>query len=174
MTPEIEVAVKYQSHLPALLACIAVAHGPVLELGVGHFSTPHLHALCAAMNVPLVSVEREEEWFSQFKHMESPLHLLLNKEYSGACLTLSMTGWLRWGVAFIDSSPGGEARGELFRFLIDRSNFVVMHDAQKDAENFQAVEKTLESLRWHLCTSVFPHTLIASKTMEIPEVLKGM
>lgn len=174
MTPEMEVAVKYQSHLPALLACIAVTNGPVLELGVGHFSTPHLHALCGALNRPLVSVEREDDWFSKFMQMESPLHLLLNKEYAGACLTLSMTGWSRWGVAFIDSSPGGEARAELFRFLIDKSDFVVMHDAQKDAENFQAVEKMLDGLHRHLCTSVFPHTLVASKTMEIPEVLKGM
>ena len=51
MTPEMETAVKWQSHLPALLACIAVTHGPVLELGVGHFSTPHLHALCGALTI---------------------------------------------------------------------------------------------------------------------------
>lgn len=166
MTQEMSVAVQYQSHLPALLACIAQSDGPVLELGVGHFSTPHLHALCGALGRNLISVESDKEWRHEFqKYEHAPWHYVVRD-------------WcdlgLRWGVAFIDHSPGGANRAAAFKALIDVSEFVVAHDAQKDAENFQHIEPMLAGLNWYLCTSYFPHTLIASKTQQIPEVLIGM
>lgn len=164
MTPEMETAVKYQSHLPAILACVAITDGPVLELGVGHFSTPHLHALCGAMNRALVSVEKDPEWLNLFLKYKTEDHLFCDE----------LPGGFSFAVAFIDHSPGGANRALAFADLIGRSEFVVMHDAQKDAENFQAVEPMLSGLNWHLCTGIFPHTLIASKIREIPKVLKGM
>lgn len=168
MTPEMETAVKYQSHLPALLACIAVTDGPVLELGVGHFSTPHLHALCGALGRNLISIERDDEWREGFAgKFRSDRHAVV-KEW------VLLGHDAKWAVAFIDDSPGGESRARAFKALIEGSHFVVMHDAQKDAENFQAVEPMLAGLNWHLCTSIFPHTLVASKTRTIPEILKGM
>lgn len=168
ITPEMDVAVRYQSHLPALLACCAVTTGPVLELGCGHFSTPHLHALCGALKRLLVSVESDEEWRAEFitKYGNGFNHAFRSEVMD--------TGSVRWGVAFIDHSPGGANRAVAFRALIDVSEFVVVHDAQKDAENFQHIEPMLAGLNWHLCTSYFPHTLIASKTRQIPEVLIGM
>lgn len=170
MTPEMETAIKYQSHLPALLACIAVTEGPVLELGVGHFSTPHLHALCGALGRLLISVESDPIWRDEFllKYGSTTDHAI-----TGADTLATGNGW-RWGVAFIDHSPGGANRAAAFKTLIECSEFVVMHDAQKEAENFQAVEPMLEGLNWHLCTGIFPHTLVASKTRRIPEVLTKM
>jgi hypothetical protein len=167
LTPEMEVAVKYQSHLPALLACIAVTDGPVLELGVGHFSTPHLHALCGAMGRELVSVEPDEKWRVEFAN-----------KYTGPNHTFT-SEWMHphmrdWSVAFIDHSPGGANRAAAFKALIEECEFVVVHDAQKDAENFQAIEPMLAGLNWRLCTSIFPHTLVASKTKQIPAVLEMM
>jgi len=168
MTPEMEVATKYQSHLPALLACIVSTTGPVLELGVGHFSTPHLHALCGALKRNLVSIERDKEWRDEFE-----------KRYAGSGHAV-VSEWVhlknngRWGVAFIDDSPGGASRASAFKSLISISDYVVMHDSQADAENFQAVQPMLAGLNWHLCTSIFPHTLVASKTLKIPDVVKQM
>lgn len=168
MTPEMETAVKYQSHLPALLACVASSSGPVLELGVGYFSTPHLHALCGALGRLLVSVEPDEVWRAEFV---ARFGSTTNHAFSGQWINPSK---VHWGVAFIDHSPGGANRAAAFKTLIEVTDFVVMHDAQKDAENFQAVEPLLAGVNWHLCISIFPHTLVASKTRQIPEVLKGM
>ena len=168
MTPEMETATKYQSHLPALLACIASTTGPVLEVGVGHFSTPHLHALCGALKRNLVSMEWDKAWREEFeKRYANSGHTVV-----GEWVHLRNNG--RWGVSFIDDSPGGANRAAKFKSLIPVSDYVVMHDAQKDAENFQAVELMLEGLNWHLCTAIFPHTLVASKTLQIPEVIKHM
>lgn len=169
MTPEMETTVRYQSHLPALLACIAATDGAVLELGIGHFSTPHLHALLYSKFRTLVSAEDNEEWLNLFKKYRDPeRHKMLLVDYE---LAIPMFAKERWGVAFIDHSPGGENRAAAFKALIEVSDYVVMHDAQKDAENFQAVEHMLSDLNWHLCTDIFPHTLVASKTLPIPEQL---
>lgn len=172
MTPEMETAVRYQSHLPALLACIAATDGAVLELGVGHFSTPQLHALLYSRFRTLVSAEDNEEWFKQFQKYHDPeRHKVILVDYKEALPEFARG---RWGVAFIDHSPGGENRASAFKALIEVSDYVVMHDAQKDAENFQAVEHMLTGLNWHLCTDIFPHTLVASVTRQIPEAVTQM
>lgn len=171
MTPEMSVATQWQSHLPALLACIAVTDGPVLELGVGHFSTPHLHALCGALGRNLYSIESDAEWRKEFRakyewRPEFGEHIFAE--------SLPPEFVFDFGVAFIDHSPGGANRAAAFKALIGVSDYVVVHDAQEDAENFQAIEPMLAGVNWHLCTGYFPNTLVASKTRPIPEVLKGM
>lgn len=167
MTPEMSVATQWQSHLPALLACVAVTSGDVLELGVGHFSTPQLHALCGALGRRLHSVEPDQLWRNEFEQKySSPLH--------GFSSDWTRLLGERLSVAFVDHSPGGENRAKAFRAFLEISDYVVMHDAQTEAENFQAVKHMLEGLHWYLCVSVFPHTLVASKTRPIPDVLRGM
>lgn len=168
--PDMQAATQWQSHLPALLACIAVTDGPVLELGVGHFSTPHLHAICGALNRMLISVEPDDVWREEFSRYTSGLHNFM-ASYTG----LNVPGFIwHFGVSLVDHSPGGANRAAAFKAFIELSDFVVVHDAQKDAENFQHIEPMLAGLNWHLCTGYFPHTLCASKTRQIPEVLKGM
>lgn len=167
MTPEMSAATQWQSHLPALLACIAVTDGPVLELGVGHFSTPHLHALCGAMGRVLESIENDAEWHQEFVKYHTGTHRV--RRFYG-----SLPFANGWSVALIDHSPGGANRAHAFQHMIVRAEFVVVHDAQRDAENFQAIEPMLDGVNWHLCESYFPATLVASKTRQIPEILKGM
>lgn len=163
-----QTATEWGSHLPPLLACIAVTEGPVLELGVGFFSTPHLHALCGAMGRLLFSVEGNLDWYSEFKRYSGGAHhVLVSEEFERLPKH-------KWGVAFIDHSPGGANRANAFRQLIDVSDYVVVHDAQKDAENFQHIEPLLDGVNWHLCTGYWPHTLVCSKTKQIPAVLLGM
>jgi hypothetical protein len=162
---EMEVATKYGSHFPAVLACLAKTKGPVVELGVGHFSTPQLHAFCGAAGRKLISMEDNAEWHDHFfKKYSTENHVFVR--------SVKDVPKLKYSVAFIDHSPGGENRAEAFRQFLAISEYVVMHDSQKDAENFKAVESMLPLLSWHLCTDYFPHTLVASETLKIPEVLK--
>lgn len=171
--PQMQTATEWGSHLPALLACIASTEGAVLELGIGHFSTPQLHALLHSSFKMLISAEDNEEWWNEFhaRYHDPERHKVLLVNYVEAILMFAKEPW---GVAFIDHSPGGANRANAFKQLIEVSDYVVMHDAQKDAENFQAVEPMMAGLNWHLCTSYFPHTLVASKTKQIPAVLLGM
>lgn len=157
----------WSSHLPVLLAAVASSDGPVLELGVGHFSTPELHALCGALGKELVSVEDSLEWFTPFaKKYSAPGHQFLNVDYSRAHLDLADQNW---GVVFIDHSPGGANRANAFSAFRDIAQFIVVHDYH--LENSDAIAPMLVGMHFHVTTTYQPPTLIASWTQKIPESL---
>lgn len=157
----------WSSHLSALLVAIAASKGPVLELGVGHFSTPELHALCGALNRHLVSVEDNIEWSESFsKKYSRPEHQFFHIPYDEAYANF---GPLPWGVTFIDHSPGGANRAKAFWVFRELSDFVVVHDYH--LENSEAIAPFLKGMNYHVTTTYQPPTLIASRKNKIPESL---
>lgn len=167
MNPGEIVQSEWASHLPAVMACFASTIGPVLELGVGHCSTPALHALCLAADRPLTSVEQDETWFKMFQsHYEKKGHTFIRGEYDQVVPLLALT---LWSVALIDNSPGGERRKKDFQSLIKCSWFVVCHDYHK--ENQEAIEPLLDKMNRYVCNYYQPPTLVASLTRKIPDAL---
>lgn len=156
--------------MPALLACIGATKGPVLELGVGHFSTPALHALCGAMDRQLVSVEKDADWFNVFASGFSPRypwkHEIARQWPDDQ--KLKWTHINNWSVVFIDDSPGGQNRREWFELMLPKSEYVVVHDYEKDNE--EAIGPLLEKVPFkHITRTYEPPTLVASMTNPIPE-----
>lgn len=152
------------SHLPALLAAVAETTGPVLELGIGYFSTPHLHALCTAQRRWLVSVEDNPEWYQLFARYESNLHSLRLVDYRNALVEMSAK---RWSVVFVDHSPGGKNRGNAFSAFINCSELVLVHDYH--LENEDAIKPLLIGVAHCVITAFQPPTLVASKSRDIPD-----
>lgn len=166
MTTEMSVASRYQSHLAPLLACIAASTGPVLEIGVGHFSTPQLHAICGAMGRMLISTEPDAAWLTEFSRYNSGRH-----NFRADYTTLNVPGFVwNFGVVFIDHSPGGENRARAFRYFIATAQFVVVHDYEQDNE--EAIAPLLNGVNHVVCRDYLPPTLVASSVLEIPEILK--
>lgn len=149
-----EVATKYQSHLPALLSCVSKTIGPVVEIGVGHFSTPVLNAVCGAMDRQLYSIETDVEWLQHFKDM-----------FRGSIHHNFLSSWPykseKVGVCFIDDSPGGENRANSFKQFLPVSQFVVVHDYH--AENEEAIGPLLHGVDHKVWSDYSPPTLVASK-----------
>lgn len=167
MNPGEIVQSEWASHLPAVLACFASTTGPVIELGVGHCSTPALHALCLAYDRLLTSVEQDEMWFKMFQsHYEKKGHVFIRGEYDQVVPLLALTPW---SVALIDNSPGGERRKKDFQSLIKCSGFVVCHDFEKD--NQETIEPLLGNMNRYVCNYYKPPTLVASLTRKIPDAL---
>lgn len=152
-------ACAWGSHLPSLLACLADTVGPVLEIGIGHFSTPALHAFCVSAQRKLVSVETNLDWMKEFRgdmaHQYHEFHSWNPVPVKG------------WSVVFIDDSPGGDHRANEFRDYLDKSVFVVVHDYHR--ENEEAIKPLLDGVRYHVTTTYQPPTLVASKVREIPK-----
>lgn len=160
MTTEMEVATKYQSHLPALLAAVVASEGPVLELGVGYFSTPQLHALCGTLHRELVSFDSDHGWLSEFSHkLSNHLH-----EFVTEC---PLGKGEQWGVVFVDHSPGGQNRADAFLKAGSESQFVVVHDYH--LENEDAIKPHLMGgFIYHITRTYEPPTLIASRHHSVP------
>lgn len=154
------------SHLAPLLACICQSDGPVLELGIGHFSTPILHAVCTNMGRKLVSVEDNDEWYKAFVNKyDFGVHHIFHKSYD----ELEFLWKEKWGVVFIDNSPGGERRKKDFISAISVSDYVVVHDYE--LENRDAIGPIIDaSSKILACVyhAYNPPTLIASMKRGLP------
>lgn len=157
-------SLNYGSHLPALMACAAVCNGPILEIGCGHFSTPCLHSLCAALKLPLVTTEMEDVWRSQFLDFASDTHSVLKQ-------TDALLGELasrQWGLVLVDDQP--DTRIDRLNLFFESARFVLFHDA-----NFPQYDQVLKD--WiaarkcyhRVYTRVGPYTLAVSKTHPIPD-----
>jgi hypothetical protein len=156
-------ALAWGSHLVPLMACVCATNGPVLEMGIGHFSTPALHAVCDVMGRDLVSVEQSKEWYEEFKSYSNKRHrVVLVDSYDSDDIICDPWAW--WSVAFIDNSPGGERRKKDFSRLINNSDYVVVHDYER--ENLEAIHPILEAslaINWVIYSRYNPPTLVASK-----------
>lgn len=149
------------SHLAPLMACLGASTGPVLELGVGHFSTPILHAYCVASDRKLISVEDHLEWFEGFRQKyECDGHQFIMADYAVIVPELARTK--QFGVAFIDNSPGGQRRADDFTSLITVSDYVVVHDYH--GENEEAIFPLIKpgSVSFKVYSDYMPPTLVAT------------
>jgi len=159
----------YETHLPALLSCLAVTDGPVLEIGVGEFSTPILHAAC--VNRRLTSVESDKGWHDRFavEYTRGAHVFLWSPDY--ALLPELAQGYHQ--VVFIDHSPGVIRCPAALMFR--KADYIVIHDYEpgepKPGEDLVRVD-TIKS-QWPYvreCMKYYPHTIVLGQR-EIPEIV---
>jgi len=115
----------YATHLPALAACAARCAGPVLELGVGWYSTPLLHAHCGSRGLDLFSVESAAAWLNQFLHMAAPWHEFLQARMPDEAADLASR---LWGLVVVDNAK--QARVPWIERVADTAGLIVVHDTE--------------------------------------------
>lgn len=126
MATNINVSVRYSTHLPCLLEAYSKTKGDVLELGPGVFSTPVLHWLCERDKRNLVTIENNLMW-----HRFCRKYFMTNyhKHYF-------VNGWnkadrlirKKWDVVLVDHSPSGRRVHEI-RKLANLAKYIIVHDA---------------------------------------------
>jgi hypothetical protein len=143
--------VAWTSWMPALGFALAASTRAVVEVGIGHFSTPFLHEYCAAQGRWLYSIENHAGWRASFAaKYETGRHLFVEPSEEST-----------FGVAFIDSSPGGEERAYWFKRFKDSAQFLVVHDYHR--ENEAAIAPLLVGMNYRVFDKYQPPTLLASK-----------
>jgi len=158
--------VAWSSWLPALGYALGNSHGPVLEIGIGHFSTPFLHEFCKGAGRTLHSIELDSDWgvpFAQRFWDDSPepkhrFHLGPYVNIISEMVRLDM----KFGVAFIDNSPGGTARSIPFEKLLRNCDFIVVHDYWR--ENSDAIQPIVDAelMNHRIYSDYEPPTLLAA------------
>lgn len=112
------------SHLVPLFACITATRGPVLELGIGHWSTPLLHAYICSGGRQLVSIEDSQTWVDRFADLNCAGHRVLCNTYDRAIVEALNA---KWSVVFLDQSPGWRRAADALA-LREVSDYIVVHD----------------------------------------------
>ena len=125
------------THQGLLTGLVAQTTGPVLECGVGHFSTPVLHYMCK--HRPLLSLENDKDWHSffhpQFSNGIHCLYFFKDMEYADV-LKQDFCKDLFWDVAFVDHSPCIK-RKDTVQALRSRAKYIVVHDAEPQAVAYE-------------------------------------
>ncbi len=154
------------SHQRLLLGAALRTQGPLLELGVGWYSTPLLHEIAVTQGRPLLTVDNNQDWLAQFLCLQNDWH------------TLDLVGWWgelyelprfrkieRWGLVFVDQGQPIE-REYAVRGLLDQADVFVLHDTE---EAFAyGYSRTLPMFKWKFEDRTHKvHTTVASNTIDV-------
>ena len=116
------------THSCVLAGIITQTTGPVLELGIGHYSTPLIHFMCR--NRPVLSVESDREWMQFYANsFKNGCHDFQCFDRVSSIFEMEQYKDLQWDVAFVDHSPS-EDRRVCVESLRTRAKYIVVHDSE--------------------------------------------
>ena len=113
------------SHIPWLAKAISKTTGPIIECGMGDYSSVMCHVM--AGNRELVSLETDLTWMRKYAFLESPTHKLRHVADWGR--EIESLGHI--GLAFVDNSPG-EERVRVIAGLKGKCDIILAHDTEAD------------------------------------------
>jgi hypothetical protein len=151
------------SHLPVLIKIVNMTKGPVLELGMGMYSTPFLHWACYP-DRELVSYENSWECYK------------INKQYNeGKHKVYFIMNWdeakieTRWEVVLVDHSPSRRRIKDIFR-LKDLADYIVVHDTQRSFR-FCDYNQIYPLFKYRYdFKSVIPYTTVLSNLKDLKDL----
>lgn len=132
--------IEHGTHLTVLKAVVDCTTGPVLEMGCGFGSTPHLHKWCESTKRQLVSLENNQEWLNKLKHFETDWHQLLFVKDWALCKLIDS---IYWDVVLVDHAPGERRKFDINR-LQNQAKFVVVHDTEQAPGSDYQYEPTFQ------------------------------
>lgn len=154
----------YGTHMAPLLTAVAATSGDVLELGCGDYSTPLLHAVCAAHKRLLLSVEDNQAWLNNFMYLERPWHQFFVIKNGNEWRTVGQEK--KWSVVFIDQVDVA-ARAECITLFKDKAEIIVVHDS----ENKGWFGTAFDSFKYRYDYTVYlPHTTLVSNTIDVAQI----
>lgn len=149
----------YATHLPHLIRAVLMTGGPVLELGMGDYSTPVLLELCCKARPcvrRLLSFENDPAWFEKFKTTDVFwVPLLVKPDWSD----FRVIG--QFSVIFIDLHPA-ELRPTVLEAVRDRGDIIVAHDSESLAFDWTRFKHHRE-----FTSPEGPRTMLASNIIDV-------
>lgn len=155
--PGLSEDTSWGSFMVPLTACLAATSGPVLEVGIGEWSTPFLTRYCLAAGRKLLSVDEDPEWIELFKSYAVGSHVVERVRYD---VFLPEAAKQDWSVVFLDQSPGGKCRADAAMMFRNTAEYIVSHDFAGD--QIAPIEAVMEN--WTYCAVAYfsPRSLVLS------------
>jgi hypothetical protein len=145
------------SHLPILAKVLQISNGPVMECGVGIFSTPFIHEYCDMEKRFVDSYEDNVDWFNNHDIWRTPLHhISLVKKWDDIPIEKR-----HWGVIFIDHID--KRRNIDAIRAAQHADYVVLHDSNGRYEFIYHYENVYPHYKYrHIFNAIYPHTTVLS------------
>ena len=156
------------SHLPILMKLLNITDGPVLELGMGLFSTPFLHWACFDSHRTLLSCETRSK-FNDFWNFTDKRELCNDYSYhefnfveDWDALDLSR----HWSVVLVDHAPGPRRKEEIKR-LAHNADYIVVHDTDDKNDWHYKYSEVYPLFKYRYDTKCYPQTTVLSNTKDL-------
>lgn len=157
---------------PLLTACLNTK-GPIIEFGMGEYSTPLLHTIGESQCRDIISTDTSKEWIYNFSNMGSKYHKLyyvpvyeddFEKNPKPEMWDTVGSQFEYYGVVFIDHRPGERRRVEIEKYK-NKADILVVHDTgQKDYQ----YENVLNKFKFRYdCKRYTPYTTLVSNKMDV-------
>lgn len=159
----------YGTHLPLLTRLMDVTSGPVLEIGMGLYSTPLLHTMCQLQTRPLVSLDNDAKWYEENKKWQSDLHLIapLVTDWDDTFESLLDA---HWSIVLVDEKPA-KHRIKSIRFFADNANFIIIHDSEPVSDKYFKYSWIYDLFKYRYdYTKLTPNTTVLSNFID-PSIL---
>lgn len=149
------------SHLPVLIKVIQATKGPVLELGMGIYSTPILHWLCDEGKRELVSYDQVGAYMKWFKHFENDYHKIsLVNDWDDVKIER------HWDVALVDHNDD-RRRIELER-LANWAKYIVVHDTDPETDYYYKYSEVFPRFKYrHDYTNIKNNVGVVSNFVDL-------
>ena len=157
------------SHMPLLTKVMTVSDGPVLELGMGPFSTPLLHWLCEDRDRELVSYDTTSAFFKENLAFQTELHQIkmLPSETREAWADIKDIESRHWGVVFIDQHPADSRAGTAGR-AAHFADYVIIHDSDSKLSGHYHYEEIYPLFKYkYVYRKAKPHTTVLSNFKDL-------
>src|SRR4051812_37753763 len=150
------------THQRLLVGAALRTTGPILELGVGWYSTPLLHEIAEATGRTVLTADNNPAWLRQFEGLRTLNHQFELVGWWGEFYETQATDSDRWGLVFVDHAQPIE-REYAVRALLHHADVFVLHDTE---EGFAyGYDRTLPMFKYQWtdkCQRVY--TTVASNT----------
>lgn len=163
MNIEFTADTSWGSHMVPLMATVCATRGAVLEMGVGNWSTPVLHAYCTAAGRRLVSVDEDHAWAERYAGFRICDHEVRGVNYDQF---VPWAATLQWSVVFLDQSPGHRRAADAVA-LRECADYIVVHD-YSGAEVRDSFAPILEQWEYGAVAKFSPSTLVLGR-VELPQ-----
>jgi len=158
-----QVNARWSSHLPILYRVLPLVEGPVLELGVGFYSTAYLHWFCEDKGLKLESYEKEDKYYRLFRRFRNNNHKVIyvddwdkvdfNKHY---------------GLVFIDH--GADRRAIEAIRLADKADYVIIHDTEEESDFYYNLKQVWPHFKYRKDFKFLPRTTVLSNFKELDNI----
>lgn len=151
------------SHIPILVRLVEITDGPILELGMGQFSTPILDVMCSEKKRRIVSYENDRDFYKVGTSFISSYHQVhFIEDWDKALIDV-----IHWDIALVDHLPRPRRRFDAIR-LARNTTFVVLHDSEPDHWRYYKYDRVYPHFKYRFnYTACRPNTTVLSNFKDL-------
>jgi hypothetical protein len=185
---------SWGSHTPILMTILNNTHGDILELGSGYYSTPLIHQY-GSRDRRILTIDSDCKWLQKFRGLENTFHAFtctqthhtnltftelfykISPQRIDQAWTMSVPQDHRFGVAFIDHSPGYRRYKDIL-LLRKTCDILVVHDTDdvlvKRFVFGKKLQDVLNSFKYIYRTKhILPQTTVVSDKICVNAILSS-